>query len=62
MKEDTERKLITETKSKKKKVVCEKAEDLYEKMLTLPLFPLMSEQDIKDVINAVKKVCNYYRK
>ncbi len=45
-----------------KKGECEKAEDLYEKMLTLPLFPLMSEQDIKDVINAVKKICNYYRK
>ncbi|MFC0271938.1 UDP-4-amino-4,6-dideoxy-N-acetyl-beta-L-altrosamine transaminase [Metabacillus herbersteinensis] len=38
------------------KGLCPIAEKLYEEILTLPLFPSMSELDIKDVIHAVKKV------
>ena len=38
------------------------AEDFYERALTLPLYPKMSAGDVNDVINAVKKVINYYRK
>ena len=38
------------------------AEDFYEKAITLPLFPKMSEKDVDDVICAVKKVVEYYRK
>ena len=38
------------------------AEDYYKKAMTLPLFPKMDDNDIKDVINAVKKVITYYRK
>lgn len=45
-----------------KKGLCPNAEKLYEEMITLPLFPAMSSQDINDVINAVKKVISYYRK
>lgn len=45
-----------------KKGLCPKAEYLYEHMMTIPLFPAMSNEDINDVIQAVKKVINYYRK
>jgi len=38
------------------------AEDFYNRALTLPLYPKMSADDVNDVINAVKKVINYYRK
>ena len=42
--------------------LCPEAEKLYEKMITLPLFPKMSNSDVNDVINAVKKVIDYNRK
>jgi UDP-4-amino-4,6-dideoxy-N-acetyl-beta-L-altrosamine transaminase len=38
------------------------AEEYYERAITLPLFPKMDDNDVNDVINAVKKVINYYRK
>jgi UDP-4-amino-4,6-dideoxy-N-acetyl-beta-L-altrosamine transaminase len=38
------------------------AEAFYERILSLPLYPKMSEQDVEDVICTVKKVVNYYRK
>ncbi len=44
------------------KGLCPIAENLYETIITLPLFPLMSDKDVDDVIKAVKKVINYYRK
>lgn len=44
------------------KGLCPNAEELYENMITLPIFPSMTNQDIKDVIDAVHKVINYYRK
>jgi perosamine synthetase len=44
------------------KGLCPNAEDLYENMITLPLFPGMSNEDVKDVIDAVNKVIDYYRK
>lgn len=43
-----------------KKGLCPEAENLYEKIITLPLFPAMNEADVYDVINAVKKVIHYY--
>ncbi len=43
-----------------KKGICPHAESLYEEIITLPLFPKMTRQDVKDVIDAVKKVCFYY--
>jgi dTDP-4-amino-4,6-dideoxygalactose transaminase len=36
------------------------AEDAYNRMLSLPLFPSMSDEDADDVINAVKKVIDHY--
>ncbi len=35
---------------------------VYNSMITLPLFPKMSEQDIESVIKAVKKIVDYYKK
>lgn len=40
--------------------LCPAAERCYDTMLTLPLFPAMSETDVQDVIDAVLKVCRYY--
>lgn len=42
------------------KGLCPQAEKLYEEIITLPLFPAMSEQDLHDVIAGVKKVISYY--
>ncbi|OFW76457.1 MAG: UDP-4-amino-4,6-dideoxy-N-acetyl-beta-L-altrosamine transaminase [Alicyclobacillus sp. RIFOXYA1_FULL_53_8] len=41
--------------------LCPIAERTYETMLTLPLFPAMTDHDVDDVIAAVRKVFNYYR-
>lgn len=41
--------------------LCPAAENLYTRMITLPLFPKMSTDDVKDVVLAVKKVIDYYR-
>lgn len=38
------------------------AESEYERIISLPIFPAMSDADIHDVISAVKKVGNAYRK
>lgn len=38
------------------------SEALYEKIITLPLFPAMTDQDVEDVVVAVEKVLNYFRK
>ncbi|MED1420445.1 UDP-4-amino-4,6-dideoxy-N-acetyl-beta-L-altrosamine transaminase [Bacillus smithii] len=38
-----------------KKGLCPTAEQWYERALTLPIFPKMTDEDIKDVIDAVKK-------
>lgn len=45
-----------------KKGICPVTEDLYERMITLPLFPRMVSKDVEDVIEAVKKVINYYKR
>ncbi|MBU0766659.1 UDP-4-amino-4,6-dideoxy-N-acetyl-beta-L-altrosamine transaminase [Patescibacteria group bacterium] len=38
------------------------AETAYEQIISLPIFSGMSDDDVSDVIEAVKKVYNYYRK
>jgi UDP-4-amino-4,6-dideoxy-N-acetyl-beta-L-altrosamine transaminase len=38
------------------------AEKYYKRALTLPLFPKMQDDDVNDVIDAVKKTISYYRK
>jgi len=39
-----------------------RAENYYSRAITLPIFPKMSDKDIDDVIKAVKKVINYYKR
>lgn len=36
------------------------AEKYYNRAITLPIFPRMSDKDVRDVIRSVKKVRNYY--
>lgn len=45
-----------------KKGLCPMAEKVYERIITLPLFPRMNDKDVEDVVNAVEKVLSYYRK
>jgi dTDP-4-amino-4,6-dideoxygalactose transaminase len=45
-----------------RKGLCPNAENLYDRIITLPLFPKMTENDLDDVIEAVEKVLDYYRK
>lgn len=42
--------------------LCPRAEKLYERLITIPLYYAMSDQDVNDVIEAVRKVIAYYRK
>jgi dTDP-4-amino-4,6-dideoxygalactose transaminase len=39
---------------------CPQAENAYERLITLPLFPAMSDKDADDVIEAVTKVVAAY--
>lgn len=45
-----------------KKGLCPKAEKLYEEIMSLPLYYAMTEQDVEDVIHAVRKVVENYRR
>lgn len=45
-----------------KKGLCPKAEKLYEEMMSLPLYYAMTDQDVEDVICAVKKIVDNCRK
>ena len=40
--------------------LCPVAEDAYERLLTLPLFPAMQDRDVDDVIGAVRKVLDHF--
>ena len=42
--------------------LCPRAEKLYEEIISLPLYYAMTDQDVQDVIEAVKKVADYYGK
>jgi perosamine synthetase len=42
--------------------LCPVAEDAYERLLSLPMFPGMSDADVGDVVTAVTKVLGYYHK
>lgn len=44
------------------KGLCPKAEALYERILSIPLFYSMTDEDVESVITAVKKLVNYYKK
>lgn len=45
-----------------KKGICPNAEKLYERIISLPLYYSMTDEDVESVITAVKKVINYYKK
>ncbi len=44
------------------KGLCPEAEKLYNGMMSIPLYPLMTDSDVDDVITAVKKVVEGYKR
>jgi len=42
--------------------LCPVAEAAYERLITLPIFPRMNDDDVEDVIAAVRKVMEAYRR
>jgi perosamine synthetase len=44
------------------KGLCPESEALYKNMFTIPIFPSMTNDDVNDVINALKKVLGFYRR
>ncbi len=44
------------------KGICPNAEKLYEEMMSIPLYYMLSDEEVEDVICAVKKIVAYYRK
>lgn len=45
-----------------KRGLCPNAEELYKGIISIPLYPRMTDQDVADVVHGVKKLINYYRK
>ena len=44
------------------KGLCPHAEKLYSEIMSLPLYYSLTDQDVADVIAAVRKLCEYYKK
>ena len=44
------------------KGLCPVAEEIYKGIMSIPLYPKMTDQDVEDTIHAVKKVVEAYRK
>lgn len=44
------------------KGLCPRAEHLYGRIMSIPLYPMMTDRDVEDVIHGVKKVVANYRK
>ncbi len=44
------------------KGLCPKAEEVYKGILSIPLYPKMTDGDVEDVIHAVKKIADAYKK
>ena len=44
------------------KGLCPHAEKLYGEIMSLPLYYSLTDQDVEDVITAVRKLCEYYKK
>lgn len=44
------------------KGLCPNAEEIYKGIMSIPLYPKMTDEDVQDVIDAVKKVVEAYRK
>lgn len=45
-----------------RKGICPVAEEIYKGIMSIPLYPKMTDQDVGDVIHAVKKLIENYRK
>jgi len=45
-----------------KKGLCPNAEKIYKGIMSIPLYPMMSDKDVEDVIEAVRKVVEAYRR
>ncbi len=43
------------------KGLCPNAEKIYEGIMSIPLYPKLTDDDVSDVIEAVRKVADYYR-
>ena len=44
------------------KGLCPIAEEIYKGIMSIPLYPAMSDEDVEDVIHAVRKLTDHYRK
>ncbi len=44
-----------------RKGICPVAEKIYQHIMSIPLYPKMTDEDVEDVIAAVKKITDYYR-
>ena len=44
------------------KGLCPAAEEIYKGIMSIPLYPKMTDQDVEDVIHAVRKLIAYYKK
>lgn len=42
--------------------LCPNAEEVYKGIMSIPLYPKLTDQDVEDVIHAVKKIVEYYKK
>lgn len=45
-----------------KKGLCPKAEEMYKGIMSIPLYPALTDEDVDDVIRAVTKIVEYYKK
>lgn len=45
-----------------KKGLCPKAEGVYKGIMSIPLYPTLTDADVDDVIHAVTKIVSYYKK
>ena len=44
------------------KGICPNAESIYKSVISIPLYPKMTNEDVESVIKAVKKIVDYYRR
>lgn len=44
------------------KGLCPEAEKLYNEIMSIPLYPALTDAEVEDTIKAVKKIVSYYRK
>lgn len=45
-----------------RKGLCPNAERIYKGIMSIPLYPSLTDEDVEDVIEAIRKVIRYYRK